>query len=204
MLNQNEKLERFSAQINRTAEKSVQKIQKQTEKISNTQLEQFRAEAQTELEERMAYAEGRLQRDANAAVARQAAARKQQAAAHREQIVDAVFEQAKKKILAFCKTDAYLPLLRSSVEALLHTLGKSGANVFVRAEDVNAAAAIIKEIDPSAAVFADSENTLGLARVEPTDGCVSLSDTFQSRLDAARAQFLKDCNLSILPKEDDA
>lgn len=203
MLNQNEKLERFSAQINRTAEKSVQKIQKQTEKISNTQLEQFRAEAQEELDERMAYAEGRLQRDANAAVARQAAARKQQAAEHREQIVDDVFSQAKAKIRSFCETQDYLPLLRAGIEALLQSLGQSGAKVFVRAADVDAATAIVQSVDPSAEVQADSENTLGLARVESADGSVCLSDTFESRLAAARAQFLKDCNLSILPKECD-
>lgn len=203
MLNQNEKLERFSVQINRTAEKSVQKIQKQTEKISNTQLEQFRAEAQEELDERMAYAEGRLQRDANAAVARQAAVRKQQAAEHREQIVDDVFSQAKAKIRSFCETQDYLPLLRAGIEALLQSLGQSGAKVFVRAADVDAATAMVQSVDPSAEVQADSENTLGLARVESADGSVCLSDTFESRLAAARAQFLKDCNLSILPKEGD-
>ena len=107
MLNQNDKLERFSAQINRTAEKTVQKIQKQTEKISNTQLETFRAEAQEELEERMTYAEGRLQREANGAVARQGAKRKQQAAQHREEIVADVFDRAKAQLSAFANTQDY-------------------------------------------------------------------------------------------------
>jgi len=204
MLNQNEKFERFSAQINRTAEKSVQKIEKQTEKISKTQLETFRAEAQEELQERMTYAEGRLQREANAAVAKQAAARKQLAAQHREQIVDAVFEQAKTKISAFSETQAYLPLLKNSIETLLQSLGKAGARVFVRAADIDAATAIIAAVEPSACVLEDRGNTLGLARVESADGSVCLSDTFESRLDAARKQFLTECNLSILPKEGDA
>ena len=203
MLNQNEKLERFSAQINRTAEKSVQKIVKQTEKISNTQLEQFRAESQAELEERMAYAEGRLQRDANAAVARQAAARKKQASVHRGQIVDEVFDRAKTNILSFRETQDYQPLLRACIETLMQSLGKPGAKVFVCASDVDAAKAIVQSVDPTAAVLADSENALGLAKVESADGTVRLNDTFQSRLLAARAQFLTDCGLSILPREGD-
>ena len=195
MLNQNEKLERFSAQINRTAEKSVLKIKKQTEKISNTQLEQFRAEAQAELEERMAYAKGRLQRDANAAVARHAAGRKQLSSQHREQIVNDVFAQVKTHLQAFVSTDAYQLLLKDCITSLLHSLGKRGAKIY--------AATIAKAIDPDADVVVDSANTLGLARVATADGSIFLSDTFDSRLDAARSRFLAGCGLSILPKEGD-
>ena len=203
MLNQNEKLERFSAQINRTAEKSVLKIKKQTEKISNTQLEQFRAEAQAELEERMAYAKGRLLRDANAAVARHAAGRKQLSSQHREQIVDDVFAQVKSHLQAFVSTDAYRSLLKDCITSLLHSLGKRGAKIYVRAEDEEIAATIAKAIDPDADVVVDSANTLGLARVATADGSIFLSDTFDSRLDAARSRFLAGCGLSILPKEGD-
>ena len=203
MLNQNDKLERFSAQINRTAEKTVQKIQKQTEKISNTQLETFRAEAQEELEERMTYAEGRLQREANGAVARQGAKRKQQAALHREEIVADVFDRAKAQLSAFANTQDYQALLQSCITSLLQAIGNKDVRLFVRAEDVEKAKVFAGAINSAAEVLVDNENRIGLARVETADGSVCMSDTFQSRLDAARVEFLSGCGLSILPKEGD-
>ena len=90
MLNQNEKLERFAAQINRTAEKSVQKIEKQTEKLSSSALLSFREEEESELEAKKAYAKTRLEREANHALAVLASARKREAAERREAIVDEV------------------------------------------------------------------------------------------------------------------
>ena len=203
MLNQNDKLERFSAQINRTVEKTVQKIQKQTEKISNTQLETFRAEAQEELEERMTYAEGRLQREANGAVARQGAKRKQQAAQHREEIVADVFDRAKAQLSAFANTQDYQALLHSCITSLLQAIGNKDVRLFVRAEDVEKTKVFAGAINSAAEVLVDNENRIGLARVETADGSVCLSDTFQSRLDAARVELLSGCGLSILPKEGD-
>lgn len=199
MLNQNEKLERFTAQVNRTADKSVSKIQKQTEKISNTQLQSFVEQAKQELNERMEYAGERLRRDANHAVAVRVSEKKQEAAAHREEIVDAVFCKAEEGVKAFVATADYDSLLESSVTALLQALGRQGATIFVRQEDLAKVTALVSRIDATARVAADPENTLGLARVESADGSIGLSDTFESRLAAARKQFLSGCGLSILP-----
>ena len=199
MLNQNEKLERFAAQVNCTADKSVSKIQKQTEKISNTQLQSFVEQAKQELNERMAYAKERLRRDANHAVAMRVSAKKQEAAAHREEIVDAVFSKAEDGVRAFAATADYDRLLESCVTALLGALSQQGATLFVRQEDLAKAQAIAANADATVRVAADPENTLGLARVESADGSIALSDTFESRLASARKQFLSGCGLSILP-----
>ncbi len=198
MLNQNEKLERFAAQINRTAEKSVQKIEKQTEKLSSSALLSFREEEESELEAKKAYAKTRLEREANHALAVLASARKREAAERREAIVDEVYAAAQEKLLAFTKTPAYHDLLRSCITALVGALETNDARVFVRQEDEAAAKEICGALDGVKEVCVTERIRLGLAFVENADGSIHLEDTFESRLESDRARFLSTCGLSIM------
>ena len=202
MLNQNEKLERFAAQINRTAEKSVQKIQKQTEKISNTALSAFREEMEKDLEARKAYAKTRLERETNHALAVLASSRKQEAAARREAIVDEVYDAAKEQLRAFTKTPAYLELLQRCIVSLTEALKEYDAVVFVRKEDEAAAKEICAALSGVKEVRVSDAIALGLAFVENEDGSIHLDDTFESRLESDRARFLSVCGLSILPEKE--
>ncbi len=199
MLNQNDKLERFAAQINRTAEKSIQKIQKQTDKLSNTALSSFREEAQQELNAQKAYADSRLERESNHILAQKAAELKKKAADHREEIVACVYHDAEEQLRAFVKTPAYLPLLKRCIETLAQAFTQNDVRVFVRAEDEAAAKEICAAIDNVGAVCVSDEIKFGLAFAENADGSVHVEDTFESRLAADRARFLATCKLSILP-----
>ena len=198
MLNQNEKLERFAAQINRTAEKSVQKIQRQIDKISKTELDSFREAARKEREEKEAYSKARLEQDANHAVAVYASARKKEAAEHREAIVNRVYDKAREQILAFTQTAAYEPLLKQCIEALAATFEASDACVYVRAQDLPLAERICKNLPQVCSVNASDEIQLGLAFAENRAGTVHLEDTFESRLRNDRPRFISTCGLSIL------
>ena len=199
MLNQNDKLERFAAQINRTAEKSIQKIEKQTEKLSSTALSTFREEAQQDLDAQKSYALSRLERESNHILAQKAAELKKKAADHREAIVSRVYEDAQAQILSFTKTPAYQPLLKACIEALAQSFPAGDARVFVRAEDEKAAKDICTSISSVFEVCVSDEIKLGLAFAESADGSIHLEDTFESRLAADRARFLSTCKLSILP-----
>lgn len=199
MLNQNDKLERFAAQINRTAEKSIQKIEKQTEKLSSTALSTIREEAQQEFDARKAYEQTRLMRESNHMLAQKAAELKKHAADHRESIVARVYEEAEAQITAFTKTDAYLPLLKSCIESLALSFPQGDACVFVRGEDAAAAKEICAALPGVKEVCVSDEIKLGLAFAQSADGSVRIEDTFESRLAADRARFLATCKLSILP-----
>ena len=203
MLNQNEKLERFAAQINRTAERSVQKIEKQTEKISNTALSSFREEEERDLESRKAYAKTRLERESNHALAALASSRKQEAAARREQIVDDVYAAAQEKLRAFTATTVYLELLRNCIQALTDALDSDDARIFVRKEDEAAAKEICTGLSCVKEVCVSDRIKLGLAFIENADGSIHLEDTFESRLESDRTRFLSTCGLSILPEKED-
>ncbi|MBR3094765.1 MAG: V-type ATP synthase subunit E [Clostridia bacterium] len=199
MLNQNDKLERFAAQINRTAEKSIQKIEKQTEKLSSTALSTFREEAQQELNAQKTYADTRLERESNHALAQKAAELKKKAADHREALVSRVYAEAEAQLCAFVRTPAYRALLQDCIVALSRAFPQGGVRVFVRAEDEAAAKEICGAIDGVSEVCVSNEIKLGLAFAENTDGTVHVEDTFESRLAADRARFLATCKLSILP-----
>ena len=199
MLNQNDKLERFAAQINRTAEKSIQKIQKQTEKLSSTALSSFREEAKQDLNTQKAYAETRLKRDSNHMLAQKAAELKKKAADHREQIVDRVYAEAENEIRAFTQSPAYPELLKSCIVSLAQAFPQGDASIFVRSQDEAAAKEICASLPHVAKVCVSDQITLGLAFAESADGSVHLEDTFQSRLYADRTRFLATCKLSILP-----
>lgn len=198
MLNQNDKLERFAAQINRTAEKNVQKIEKQTEKLSSSALSSFHEEARHELETQMAYVSARLERESNQLLAERSSELKKQAADHREAIVARVYGEAEAQVLAFSETSAYLPLLRGCIESLVSAFPGGDVRVFVRAADEDAAREICAALPQVAAVCVSDRIRLGLAFAENADGSVHLDDTFESRLAADRVRFLRTCRLSVL------
>ena len=199
MLNQNDKLERFAAQINRTAEKSIQKIQKQTEKLSSTALLAFREEAKQELETQKAYAVSRLERESNHILAQKAAELKKMAADHREEIVSRVYADAEAQIRAFTGTAAYAQLLKDCITRLVESFGQKEAKIFVRAADEAAGKEICAALPDVGEVCVSDEIKLGLAFVQSADGSVYMEDTFESRLAADHARFLATCKLSILP-----
>ena len=199
MLNQNDKLERFAAQINRTAEKSIQKIEKQTEKLSSTALSTIREEAQQELDSQKSYAQTRLERESNHILAQKAAELKKKAADHRKAIVSRVYDEARAQITAFTATPAYPPLLRACIASLAQSFPQGDVRVFVRAADEAAAKEICAALPAVSEVCVSDEIKLGLAFAESADGSVHIEDTFECRLAADRARFLADCKLSILP-----
>ena len=199
MLNQNDKLERFAAQINRTAEKSIQKIQKQTEKLSSTALLAFREEAKQELDAQKTYAVSLLERESNHILAQKAAELKKKAADHREEIVSRVYADAETQIRAFSETAAYTQLLKDCIAGLVKSFEQKDVKIFVRAADEAVAKEICAALPGVGEVCVSDEIKLGLAFAQSADGSIHVEDTFESRLQADRNRFLATCKLSILP-----
>ena len=201
MLNQNDKIELFSQEINKNADKIVKKLEKQTERFRKQQLDSFEADARAQLDHRIAYESHRLETEMNREISALRAERKRAVLDHRAAIVDSVFEEAKARLVSFRDTPAYDALLEKVMRDLSSRF--SGEVVFfVAPADESAAAKIAQSISNCAGVKTDDSITLGLAKAADPDFRVVVDDTMECRLAQYRETFLEESNLQIEEKDE--
>ncbi|MBQ5969965.1 MAG: V-type ATP synthase subunit E [Clostridia bacterium] len=196
MLNQNDKIELFSEEINKNADKIVKKLEKQTERFRRQQLDAFESDAREQLEHRIDYASHRLKTEMNREISALRAEQKRAALAHRAEIVDAAFDEAKGRLQAFRATPAYRDLLSDVLRSL--AAGFDGDVIlYVAPQEVPLAAELSQSLTNVADIRADASITLGLAKASDPAGAVFADDTMECRLAQYRETFLERSGLIV-------
>lgn len=196
MLNQNDKIERFSEIINKNALAQCKKIEKQTEKFRKEQLAALEKKAKAELQSRLDYEAQRINTQTGSRISALNAQSKKNLAQKREEITSAVFEKVKEKLASFAKTAQYEAFLEKSVSALAEEIGEN-AIIYVRESDL----ALCKEkflgIKGVKAFEKSNKIKLGGAAASNEAKTVFAVDTLESRVAFQRELFLTQSLLSI-------
>ena len=196
MLNQNDKIELFAEEINKNADKIVKKLERQTERFRQQQLDAFETDAKEQLDSRIEYESRRLKTQRNREISALRADEMRASLAHRGEIVDAVFAEAKQRLLSYTETPAYRALLGESLRALKAQFD-AGVIFYVAPRDLAMAQELAAEIADVREVRAEDSITLGLAKASDPTGTVFADDTMESRLAQYRETFLEHSGLMI-------
>ncbi len=194
MLNQNDKIERFSEIINKNALAQCKKIEKQTEKFRKEQLKELETKAKTELEGRLEYEAQRITTQKGSKISSLVSESRKNLAAKREEITACVFKKVEEKLSAFAKSDAYPQFLKKSVEALVEEVGE-GAVVYVRKSDLEKCRAL--SVRGVGRFEESSKIRLGGAMASNSSGTVFAVDTLESRLEEQKEAFKQKADLAI-------
>ena len=196
MLNQNDKIERFSEIINKNALAQCKKIEKQTEKFRKEQLKDLESKANAELQNRLGYEAQRITTQKGSRISALNAQSKKNLAKKREDITAAVFEKVKEKLVSFTKTDSYESFLRKSIAALVEEIG-NGAVIYVRESDLALCKEKLSDIKGVGAFEKSDKIKLGGAAASNAEKTVFAVDTLESRIASQRERFLAQSALSI-------
>ncbi len=196
MLNQNDKIERFSEIINKNALAQCKKIEKQTEKFRKEQLKDLESKANAELQSRLGYEAQRITTQTGSRISALNAQSKKNLAQKREDITAAVFEKVKEKLVYFTKSDDYEAFLRKSIVSLVEEIG-SGCVVYVRESDLALCKEKLSDIEGIKAFEKSEKIKLGGAAASNEAKTVFAVDTLESRIATQRERFLAQSALSI-------
>ena len=194
MLNQNDKIERFSEIINKNALAQCKKIEKQTEKFRKEQLKELETKAKAELEGRLEYEAQRITTQKGSKISSLISESRKHLAAKREEITVCVFKKVEERLSAFAESDAYPQFLKKSIEALVEEVGE-GAVVYVRKSDLEKCRAL--SVSGVGRFEESSKIKLGGAAASNSAGTVFAVDTLESRLEEQKEAFKQKADLAI-------
>lgn len=194
MLNQNDKIERFSEIINKNALAQCKKIEKQTEKFRKDQLKELESKAKAELEGRLEYEAQRITTQKGSRISALASESKRNLAAKREEITACVFKKVEKELLKFTESADYPNFLKKSIESLVGEVGEN-AVIYVRKADLELCRGL--SADGVLRFEESSKIRLGGAAASNEAGTVFAVDTLESRLEEQKDIFKEKADLSI-------
>lgn len=197
MLNQSDKIERFTEVINKTAEKQCKKIKKQTEAFKEKELKELEFESENELKSRIDFEIGRIATETNKRISLLQSESKKEIAKVRDEITKNVFEKVRESLADFVKTEQYKVLLEKSFAGLCEETG-NGTILYVRKEDEETANEYAKTNPAVSAVSVTDEISIGGAFASNKEKTVFAYDTLESRLEGLREAFMASSGLTIV------
>lgn len=196
MLNQKDKLERFAAVINRTANEQCRLIEKQTKQLEEKKLREIEIQSKAELEASLNNELKSIREELSREISSVKAESRKKRTAHREMLTEKVFLLAEEKIKAFTLSDAYEEFLSKSFSALCEALGDS-FTLFARKEDMELVKKVAEKSAVNVSFCEDKENRLGGLSGISKDGSLRAVDTLESRLEAEKESFKENSKLAI-------
>lgn len=194
MLNQNDKIERFSEIINRNALAQCKKIEKQTEKFRKEQLKDLESKAKAELESRLEYEAQRITTQKGSRISTLVSESKKHLAEKREEITTGVFKKVEEQLEKFTESSAYPEFLKNSIKALVEEVGE-GACIYARKADLELCRGL--GVSGVAEIKESSKIKLGGVAASNAAGTVFAVDTLESRLEEQKEAFKQKADLSI-------
>lgn len=190
------KTEAFLAAIQALSEKECAEIDAGTESVRKTRLETMEAEAKQHYKAYMEYEVARIRAEANRAISHKSEESRRKLTALRTSLCDAVFAEAREKLLAFRATPQYKDLVLKSVRNAAEMLsGDDTAEIFICRADEGFAEEIKSAFGAPCEVQAAADIALGGVRVRA--GNYLIDDTLDKRLSAQKTWFLENSGLSV-------
>lgn len=189
MLSQDEQIALFVDAINKNALKMRREIEKETKKLYNEEVQKLESEAETRLEEKLAYAENDIDTELNRAAAERKSAYRRDLYKRREELTQDVFNKASEILFDFTKKPEYdIFLVRSikSVSEIFH----SSFVLYVRDADFERAKNALKISGLECVVQETSAIKLGGIIAECEAENKIINDTLDERLAQQRDWFL--------------
>ncbi|MDR3345031.1 MAG: V-type ATP synthase subunit E [Oscillospiraceae bacterium] len=187
MLEQEERLNRFLAEIITEAEDRRSAIIAELRELREKERVQAEADAQKLREESVAAEEKRLAAAQNAAVSQEREELRKALSRKREELANRVLALAHEKLLAYTSRPGYAEFFARRAAELSDNFRGRVFTLYVRPEDLEKAQEILRGRDDCTAAV---DQTILLGGCKLKCGSVTADDTLDARLDQLRAHVL--------------
>lgn len=187
-----DKVERFAAVINKTANKKVKEFEAQAEDFLTREVKNLEDEFALKLENRLSFESDRINSATNREITSFENESKKKISEKRMQIRSEIFRSVREKTQAFVQSEKYGEFLKKSVASLLTEVGED-AVIYARECDIDE----VKAIAPGVEVKASDEIELGGLFASDKEGTYFVYDTLDSRCEEQFENFLSVADLSV-------
>lgn len=187
-----DKVERFTAVINKTADKKVKKFEAQAQEFLEREIASLEDEFEKKLENRLHFETERIRSTANKEITSLQNASKKEISKRRSEIRREVFEDVKTRLNAFTASNEYNSFLKRSIDSVISSLGDD-AIIYACERDLDA----VKKLANNHEVKVSDEINIGGIYASNKNATYYIYDTLDSRLDAQFDNFLSVADLSV-------
>ncbi len=192
----NEKLQRFEQSVLMEAEKKIQEIQAETEKMKENELENTRQKEYDKMFSVMQEQVHQLQLKYRQEVTKVELDGKRELLEFRNQLTEKIFQEAEEKLQKFTDTKEYQSFLLTSIQTAAESFTGQPMIISIQEKDLPLTEKIC-ELVPTATAQADPANQLGGFKLIQPEKNVLQDETFANDLDKQRQEFYRTCGLTI-------
>ncbi len=192
----NGKINVFLDAVQSLANEECEKIDRETESVRAQRLEALEQEAKTRSEAYAAYEISRINADFNREISDLEEASRKRLTERRTALETQVFDRVCERLRQFTASDGYRAFLQSSAKKAVQAVGGKTATVYLRAEDLSFADAVLAACGADVTVEADASIRLGGLKVRSGEGLLA-DDTLDARVETQKARFLAVSGLSL-------
>lgn len=186
----------FLSAIQALSEKECAEIDAETESARKTRLETIETETKQRYKAYMEYEVARIRAEANRLISQKSEESRRKLTALRASLCEAVFAEAREKLLAFRETPQYRELVLKSVRSAAEALdGDGAAEIYICPADEVLKDEIQSAFGAPCGIQTAADIALGGVRVRA--GCYLIDDTLDKRLSAQKTWFLENSGLSV-------
>lgn len=196
MLNQDEQIALFVEAINKNAQKICKKIDKETKRFYQSEIEKIQSNAEKQMLQRINRSENEIETDFNKSLSLNKAKNRQLLCDKRQAIAESVFAEAEKQIIAFTQSEDYVALIEKSLKEIYLYI-RGDMEIFARSADTEKVESAVKNTGLVCEVRTDDTILLGGIKVKSQTLGKIFDDTLDQRLQEQREWFFSNSRLQI-------
>ncbi len=197
MLSQEEQISLFIASINKNALKERRAIEKQTQKLLDTEIKKIEEAVKQEAEKQTAYGKKLADADFNRKAGAVRDGYRRQLAGERAKLVEGLFENIELRLEEFCLTAEYGDCLKGKLAAIASLCPGEKPVIFGREKDLEIIKAAAKEIFDDFETREDKAIKTGGVKVLFEKENKLYDDTFDCALEEERKNYVDSSRLII-------
>lgn len=184
-------------EIERQASHEEKEILEEVQALENEAYESMKAEAKRDAELRLKQEVDEMASQASTEISESHIERTKKLIAMRDKYVKDIFARAKDELIAFTKSDEYLPFMQAKIKKVADHFEGTNAVMFVNAQDLKMKEDLMKAFDKSLKVEVIDDIVIGGFMIEDRESALVVDETLDFALKNQKEWFNKNSGLII-------
>lgn len=189
MFSQENKLEKFEKSILIKVRKNIDKMERETEAIKESEMSKIELEQKSRSKDVIERSIVKIDEECKKEISLAEIKARKDILNIRTEITNKVFEKTKELLLEFCKTDEYKTFLKDKIKRIIDENKLGGCKIQLSNRDIVHKDFISLKIGANAEIIEDSTIILGGFKISIPDSNILIDETFENNIEDQYEKF---------------
>lgn len=189
MFSQENKLEKFEKSILIKVRKNIDKMERETEAIKESEMSKIELEQKSRSKDVIERSIVKIDEECKKEISLAEIKARKDILNIRTEITNKVFEKTKELLLEFCKTDEYKTFLKDKIKRIIDENKLGGCKIQLSNSDIVHKDFISLKIGANAEIIEDSTIILGGFKISIPDSNILIDETFENNIEDQYEKF---------------